>query len=140
MSHRNKLHLKVEGDMQKRKARVEKNDQIQEEHIKEDLPSQAGDTSHPDSPDELVDGYWDRIKHQKKPLYTVIFFYEWCKSCGICSALCPQKIILQDETGKPYIKAMDDCIGCRFCEVHCPDFAITVKERYPDRRKDDGGK
>ena len=76
-----------------------------------------------------------------KPLYTVIFFYEWCKSCGICSALCPQKIILQDETGKPYIDDMDNCIGCRFCEAHCPDFAITVKDRFPERRrKNDGSK
>ncbi len=80
-------------------------------------------------------------KGKGKPLYTVTFFYEWCKSCGICSALCPQKIILQDETGKPYIDDMDNCIGCRFCEAHCPDFAITVKERYPERRrKNDGSK
>ena len=126
--------------MQKRKTRTDKKDPQLEGLIKEDLPDQDGETPQPDSPDELTEGYWDRRKHQKRPLYTIIFFYEWCKSCGICSALCPQKIILQDETGKPHIEAMDDCIGCRSCEVHCPDFAITVKERYPERRKDDGSK
>lgn len=126
--------------MQKKKARTEKNDPLQDGQTQPDLPAQSDDTSNPDSPAELVDEYWDRKRHQKRPLHTVIFFYEWCKSCGICSALCPQKIILQSETGKPYIEAMDDCIGCLFCEVHCPDFAITVKERYPDRRKDDGSK
>jgi 2-oxoglutarate ferredoxin oxidoreductase subunit delta len=31
--------------------------------------------------------------------------------------------------GAPVIERPDDCIGCRFCELHCPDFAITVKER-----------
>ena len=126
--------------MQKKKTRTEKNDPLQDGQTQPDLPTQIGDSSNPDSPKELIDEYWDRKKHQKRPLHTVIFFYEWCKSCGICSALCPQKIILQSETGKPYIVAMDDCIGCLFCEVHCPDFAITVKERYPDRRKDDGSK
>ena len=29
------------------------------------------------------------------------------------------------------------CIGCRFCEIHCPDFAITVSERQLKRRKGD---
>ena len=125
--------------MQKRKVRVEKNESAQDEQIKEDLPSHAGDGSSADSPEELATGSWDRKKHPKKPLHTVIFFYEWCKSCGICSALCPQKIILQDETGKPSIEAMDNCTGCRFCEVHCPDFAITVKERNPDRRRKNHG-
>ncbi len=106
------------------------------------LQEPAGDDG-PTSPADLQDdpekGYLDSRKGPEKPLYTVIFFYEWCKSCGICSALCPQKIILQDETGKPSIEDMDNCIGCRFCEVHCPDFAITVKERYPDRRRKKNG-
>lgn len=75
-----------------------------------------------------------------KTLYCVKFFYEWCKSCGICSALCPKSVILHDETGRPYIDTMDNCIGCRFCEIHCPDFAITVKERNPARRKTDGSR
>ncbi|MBE0585531.1 MAG: 4Fe-4S dicluster domain-containing protein [Desulfofustis sp.] len=77
-------------------------------------------------------------KKGKKTLYQVVFFYEWCKSCGICSAMCPVKIIMVDELGHPYIDDMDACIGCRNCEIHCPDFAITVKKRYPERRKTNG--
>jgi 2-oxoglutarate ferredoxin oxidoreductase subunit delta len=77
-------------------------------------------------------------KKGKKTLYRVVFFYEWCKSCGICSAMCPVKIIMVDELGHPYIEDMDACIGCRNCEIHCPDFAITVKKRYPERRKTNG--
>ncbi|MEN8188992.1 MAG: 4Fe-4S binding protein [Thermodesulfobacteriota bacterium] len=79
--------------------------------------------------------YW--VKHEKKQnkLFTVIFFYDWCKSCGLCSSLCKAKIILTGDSGRPYIDEMDKCVGCRFCEIHCPDFAITVKQRYPDRRR-----
>jgi len=53
----------------------------------------------------------------------------WCKSCGICSEFCPQKVIGLNDMGAPVIERPDDCTGCRFCELHCPDFAITVKER-----------
>jgi len=90
--------------------------------------------------DEPADRLADRTddKKRKKTLYRVVFFYEWCKSCGICSAMCPVKIIMVDELGHPYIDDMDACIGCRNCEIHCPDFAITVKKRYPERRKTNG--
>ncbi|THB78420.1 MAG: 4Fe-4S dicluster domain-containing protein [Desulfobulbaceae bacterium] len=73
-----------------------------------------------------------------KTLYRVKFFYEWCKSCGICSALCPKEVILLDDQGNPFIEVQDDCIGCRNCEIHCPDFAITVSKRYPSRRSTNG--
>ena len=35
---------------------------------------------------------------KEKKLYTVTFFRNWCKSCGLCSAFCAKKIILTDET------------------------------------------
>jgi 2-oxoglutarate ferredoxin oxidoreductase subunit delta len=90
--------------------------------------------------DETADQLADRRddKKGKKTLYRVVFFYDWCKSCGICSAMCPVKIIMVDELGHPYIDDMDACIGCRNCEIHCPDFAITVKKRYLERRKTNG--
>ena len=73
-----------------------------------------------------------------KKRYLVKFFYEWCKSCGICAALCPKEIILIDDHNHPFIEEMDACIGCRNCEIHCPDFAITVKNRHPERRRTNG--
>jgi 2-oxoglutarate ferredoxin oxidoreductase subunit delta len=81
-----------------------------------------------------------QTKKREKKLYNVTFFRNWCKSCGICTALCVKKIIKSDETGVPYIDDMDSCTGCRFCEIHCPDFAITIKERYPERRSTNGNK
>ncbi|MGM0427930.1 MAG: 4Fe-4S dicluster domain-containing protein [Thermodesulfobacteriota bacterium] len=61
--------------------------------------------------------------------YDPIIFRDWCKACGICIAFCPKHVIGRSKDGKPVIERPDDCIGCRFCELHCPDFAITVKER-----------
>ena len=72
-------------------------------------------------------------KRQSKERYEQIVFRDWCKSCGICSAFCPKKVIGRDERGAPVIENPDDCIGCRFCELHCPDFAITIRDRDGDR-------
>lgn len=77
---------------------------------------------------------------KSKKYFRVIFFYEWCKSCGICAAMCPKNIILLDDRGHPLIEDMDECIGCRNCEIHCPDFAITVKKRHPERRRTNGSR
>lgn len=61
--------------------------------------------------------------------YDPIIFRDWCKACGICIAFCPKHVIGRRKDGKPVIERPDDCVGCRFCELHCPDFAITVQER-----------
>ena len=63
-----------------------------------------------------------------KKNYSQIIFKDWCKKCGICSSFCPKNVIGQDEEGGPVFERPEDCIGCRFCELHCPDFAITVQE------------
>ncbi len=64
-----------------------------------------------------------------KKLYSQSIFRDWCKACGICIAFCPKNVIGKNEAGEPVIERPDDCIGCRFCETHCPDFAITIVER-----------
>ena len=66
-----------------------------------------------------------RQKIKKKFSQTI--FRDWCKSCGICVAFCPKGVIVINENGLPKISDPDLCIGCRFCEVHCPDFAITIR-------------
>jgi len=74
---------------------------------------------------------------EKKKSYAVSFYHDWCKQCGLCMAFCPRKIIKADKNGNPEITDEDLCTGCRFCEMHCPDFAITVEVRTPRRRKTD---
>ncbi len=55
----------------------------------------------------------------------IIIQREWCKSCGICIALCPEKVFASN-LGQPEIVHPEKCIGCKSCEYHCPDFAIRV--------------
>ncbi|RJX27205.1 MAG: ferredoxin family protein [Desulfurivibrio sp.] len=63
-------------------------------------------------------------------------FYDWCKACGICIAFCPQQVFRANDQGKPLAARPEKCTGCGFCEIHCPDFAITIVECPELRRKE----
>ncbi len=76
-----------------------------------------------------------KLEKEGRKLYDQQIFRAWCKGCGICVAFCPKEVYKMDEIGKPDVVKADACIGCLFCVLHCPDFAITVTRRYPDRRK-----
>lgn len=60
--------------------------------------------------------------------YDIDIFRDWCKSCGICAAFCPQQCLSRDADGAPLVAAAERCTGCRWCELHCPDFAICIRE------------
>jgi 2-oxoglutarate ferredoxin oxidoreductase subunit delta len=64
-----------------------------------------------------------------------------CKACGLCIAFCPTTVFDADATGKPIVARFGDCNACRFCEQHCPDFAIEVTPaaRPDDKAGQDGG-
>ena len=79
----------------------------------------------------------DKQSKRKKKHYSQIIFKDWCKKCGICSSFCPKNVIGQDEDGGPVFERPEDCIGCRFCELHCPDFAITVTEIDSEQEGDE---
>jgi len=63
---------------------------------------------------------------KKRPRGRVHVFDNWCKGCGICIAFCPQQVFEVDDEGRPIVARPDDCTGCEWCEIHCPDLAITV--------------
>ena len=66
---------------------------------------------------------------RKTKRFKIEIFRTWCKSCGICVAFCPRDCLIRDEEGAPQITAPERCIGCGWCEIHCPDFAISVREQ-----------
>nr|MBF0222032.1 4Fe-4S binding protein [Desulfobulbaceae bacterium] len=74
-------------------------------------------------------------KKKEKRLYTQKIFLDWCKGCGICIAFCPKNVFEPGVNGKPVIVNPDSCIGCNFCEQHCPDFAISIEDRSLLRRR-----
>jgi 2-oxoglutarate ferredoxin oxidoreductase subunit delta len=79
---------------------------------------------------------------EKKELPNIDIYKAWCKGCGICAAFCPTGTLAMDEAGHPYVKDIRKCINCEWCEIRCPDFAITVskkakgeKERVEEREE-----
>jgi 2-oxoglutarate ferredoxin oxidoreductase subunit delta len=48
-----------------------------------------------------------------------------CKGCGICVGLCT-KVLAMDSGSKAVASNPALCTGCRICETHCPDFAISI--------------
>ncbi len=51
----------------------------------------------------------------------------YCKACGICVKFCPTKILVLEYQ---VLRVTDQarCLGCRACELRCPDFALEVTE------------
>ena len=50
-----------------------------------------------------------------------------CRSCGICIDVCPTQVLVPvPATRKAIVARIEQCTGCRLCEVLCPDWAVTV--------------
>ena len=73
-------------------------------------------------------------KKEKKrllPRGRVTVFPNWCKGCGLCVEFCPVDVLEQGEDGRVTVAHPDRCTACRWCELHCPDFAIFVTDTEP---------
>jgi 2-oxoglutarate ferredoxin oxidoreductase subunit delta len=63
---------------------------------------------------------------------------DWCKGCNICIDRCPVDALEEsDKLNKrgirpPKLKEENECNYCRYCELICPDLALTV---IPDEDK-----
>lgn len=91
---------------------------------------QAGDSSNSTASSSVQGG--DRTvgeNSKERQEYAIDIFRDWCKQCGICAAFCPRECIRQDEEGTPIVEDSGRCSGCGWCELHCPDFAISVRRK-----------
>jgi 2-oxoglutarate ferredoxin oxidoreductase subunit delta len=59
---------------------------------------------------------------------------QYCKGCGLCVSVCPEKIMaldLEQISSKGYNPAFctdqNACSSCLSCAQVCPDVAITVE-------------
>ncbi|MBR9691764.1 4Fe-4S binding protein [Candidatus Woesearchaeota archaeon] len=50
-----------------------------------------------------------------------------CTNCGTCIEICPVDVFSKED-GKVVVKKASDCIGCRACEVQCPEEAIKIED------------
>lgn len=58
-----------------------------------------------------------------------------CKACDLCVSVCPTGTLAMRLDEHKVLGKMvevlhpESCIGCQDCELHCPDFAISVADR-----------
>jgi len=67
---------------------------------------------------------------------TILVDQDLCTRCGICSGVCPARIVdAADENTLPRVSDAKAgmCIQCGHCEVHCPSQALLLNDR-PDEK------
>ena len=66
---------------------------------------------------------------------------KYCKSCGLCIAVCPKKGLCLagklNDLGVHPAEHEDDieCTGCCQCALVCPDAAIVIEREVTDKDK-----
>jgi 2-oxoglutarate ferredoxin oxidoreductase subunit delta len=72
----------------------------------------------------------ERARSVARPLPRgeVRIFDNWCKGCGLCVEFCPADVLGLGVEGRPRAIYPEKCTACRWCELHCPDFAIYIIE------------
>jgi 2-oxoglutarate ferredoxin oxidoreductase subunit delta len=78
-------------------------------------------------------GQSSRMTSTGLPRGQVTVFPNWCKGCGLCVEFCPAGVLEQGADGRVTVAHPEKCTACRWCELHCPDFAIFVSDVEPEK-------
>lgn len=67
------------------------------------------------------------VKLRGRPEFRVIRDYKRCNNCRLCEKLCSHKVhVYKNETSEIVAEELK-CVGCHFCEEHCPVRAIYIE-------------
>ena len=77
-------------------------------------------------------GLEPRPRKRRTPRGEVHVFENWCKGCGLCIAFCPTGTLVLGTNNRPRAIYPEKCTGCRWWELHCPDFAIFITTPQAD--------
>ncbi len=81
-------------------------------------------------------------KKDKKGIESLEINENLCKGCDICIEFCPTDVF--DKSDKlnrrgyylPVVARVEDCTGCRICDLMCPEMAIVIVEaKKPESAK-----
>jgi 2-oxoglutarate ferredoxin oxidoreductase subunit delta len=80
-----------------------------------------------------------RSKQKRKlPRGRVTIFPNWCKGCDLCIEFCPAGVLGEGPGDRVVVLHPEKCTACRWCESHCPDFAIFVTDIEPVEESEEG--
>jgi 2-oxoglutarate ferredoxin oxidoreductase subunit delta len=87
---------------------------------------------------ETAEGERERkvTPRRRLPRGRVTVFPNWCKGCGLCVEFCPAGVLEQGPDGRVIVAHPEKCTACRWCENHCPDFAIFVADIEPEEEEE----
>ena len=85
---------------------------------------------------EIVEETKPRVK-RRLPRGCVAVFPNWCKGCGLCVGFCPTGVLEQGPDGRVIVAHPEKCTACRWCELHCPDFAIFVTDVEQEKEEEE---
>lgn len=67
------------------------------------------------------------VRRRRRPEFYVIRDYKRCNECRACERLCAYAIHVYDKKTRRLEAEELKCVGCHFCEEHCPQGAIRIE-------------